>query len=521
MKNNYPERKMPGVLLAAAAAVMLLAIMIIPGSPAFAAKNATNYEPRSGPHWAELDDGTIYWEAYITFHDNAVDGEGFHHIFNAGAAQNDLKGITYDQASNTLTLENFKYPLGDLYTKDMGDDFTIKVIGSCEINTLEIGGNSYQGKQGVPYYWGGSLNLEGPGTLTIRNSTADADNPWGFILWGEGSESLLKISEHVSLKVTGYNSEAAIMIIRSAGFYSDEAITVGGKPLHQVYSKYTVEGFANEAEPTLKDYWVKSSEVILKGDGKAAIDDAKVEIAEQYLEYTGNVLTPVIKSIDGQTLKEGSDYTVTYSPGSPTNTGGYTGTIQGKGKYTGRTKFTYSIIPAAVAEASVSGITSKAYTGKEITQAPVVKVGSRTLQSGTDYALSYKNNKKVGTATVTITGKGNYCDTISKTFKITKGKNPLSVKGKTATVKYKALKKKAQKLKVSKVLKFSKKGKGKVTYKKKSGDKKITIAKKGGKVTVKKGLKKGTYKITVQVAAAGNASYKSLKKTVTFKIKVK
>ena len=45
--------------------------------------------------------------------------------------------------------------------------------------------------------------------------------------------------------------------------------------------------------------------------------------------------------------------------------------------------------------------------------------------------------------------------------------------------------------------------------------------KKTGKVTIKKGLKKGTYKVKVKIKANGNANYKaSAFKTVTFKIKI-
>ena len=47
------------------------------------------------------------------------------------------------------------------------------------------------------------------------------------------------------------------------------------------------------------------------------------------------------------------------------------------------------------------------------------------------------------------------------------------------------------------------------------------INKTTGKVTVKKGLKKGTYKIKVKVSAAGDNNYKSGNKTVTLTIKVK
>ena len=77
-------------------------------------------------------------------------------------------------------------------------------------------------------------------------------------------------------------------------------------------------------------------------------------------------------------------------------------------------------------------------------------------------------------------------------------------------------------LTVAKVITFTKKGQGKMTYTKVSGNKKITINKTTGKVTAKKGLKKGTYKVKVKVKAAGNTNYKSSAwKTVILKIKVR
>ena len=99
--------------------------------------------------------------------------------------------------------------------------------------------------------------------------------------------------------------------------------------------------------------------------------------------------------------------------------------------------------------------------------------------------------------------------------------NPLKIKSKTTTVKYSKLKKKNQTLAAGKVISFTKKGKGKVTYAKISGNKKITINKNTGKVTIKKKLKKGTYKVKVKVRAEGNSKYKPVTRTVTFKIKVK
>ena len=85
----------------------------------------------------------------------------------------------------------------------------------------------------------------------------------------------------------------------------------------------------------------------------------------------------------------------------------------------------------------------------------------------------------------------------------------------------KKVKKKNQTLAVSKVLTLTK-GTGSCVFVKLSGNKKVTINKSTGKVTVKKKLKKGTYKIKVKVMSTGNAIYKSsVWKTVTFKIKVK
>ena len=78
-----------------------------------------------------------------------------------------------------------------------------------------------------------------------------------------------------------------------------------------------------------------------------------------------------------------------------------------------------------IAKASVSGISTKAFTGKAITQNVTVKVGNTVLKNGTDYTVSYSNNKKVGKATVKITGKGKYGGVITKTFKINPAKQEI------------------------------------------------------------------------------------------------
>ena len=106
--------------------------------------------------------------------------------------------------------------------------------------------------------------------------------------------------------------------------------------------------------------------------------------------------------------------------------------------------------------------------------------------------------------------------------------NTMKVSGKTAAVKYKKLRKKAQTVAASKVVNVSY-PQGDVTYKltgvKRGSSNKykkyFKIDPKSGKVAIKKKLKKGTYKVTCSVTAAGNGDFKKATKTVTFKIKVK
>ena len=84
---------------------------------------------------------------------------------------------------------------------------------------------------------------------------------------------------------------------------------------------------------------------------------------------------------------------------------------------------------------SFGKIPARNYTGKELEPAVTIKDGGKTLQKGwkNDYTVSYKNNKDIGTATVTITGRGDYTGTKNLTFRIVPKRTMLSVKsGKTS-----------------------------------------------------------------------------------------
>ena len=156
---------------------------------------------------------------------------------------------------------------------------------------------------------------------------------------------------------------------------------------------------------------------------KTSISKASVTLSTSTYAYDGKAKTPSVNvKVNGKTLKKDTDYTVSYS--NNTKVGTAKVTITGKGNYTGSVSKTYSI-KNNFKKATVSGISTKAFTGKNITHSITVKYNGKTLKNGTDYTVSYSNNKNIGTATVKITGKGSYTGTITKTFKINPAKQEI------------------------------------------------------------------------------------------------
>ena len=66
----------------------------------------------------------------------------------------------------------------------------------------------------------------------------------------------------------------------------------------------------------------------------------------------------------------------------------------------------------------ILSIPNQTYSGVALTPAPLVKDGSTLLRVNTDYSVAYSANTNAGTATITITGIGNYSGTNAQTFTI-------------------------------------------------------------------------------------------------------
>jgi len=133
--------------------------------------------------------------------------------------------------------------------------------------------------------------------------------------------------------------------------------------------------------------------------------------------YTGVAFTPELSIKDGnKMLVKNIDYTLTYQ--NNINVGAATVTILGKGNYQGSTSVTFQITPKSLNIVAINPIADQTYRSTPIMPEVSIKDGNRTLVKDVDYTLAYANNLNVGNATVTITGKGNYKDTKTMTFRI-------------------------------------------------------------------------------------------------------
>lgn len=272
----------------------------------------------------------------------------------------------------------------------------------------------------------------------IKNGTTTLKNGTDFTLTYQNNVN--KGTAKVYIKGKGnYSGSCSLTFSITARPVSTLKITVpsvtynGKAQKPAVTVKYNNYKFKNGTDYTLSyknNTKIGTATVTVKGKGKLSgtksvtfkINAKPIKNAvityNNSLTYNGSTLSPAVTVKYGNaTLKKNTDYTVAYS--NNVNAGTGTITITGKGIYGGSVKKTFTIKKLGISATAVSGTGNKVYTGSMIKPVPAVKAGGRTLKNGTDFTVSYKSNTEPGTATLKVTGKGNYSGSVSKTFKIT------------------------------------------------------------------------------------------------------
>lgn len=160
---------------------------------------------------------------------------------------------------------------------------------------------------------------------------------------------------------------------------------------------------------------------------KAQISSAAITYDAGPYGYTGKEWKPeVTVSFNSATLTAGNDYTVSYE--NNINAGTAKIIITGIGDhFTGLTEKTFTINSAEISGCTFAPIADVTYNTKAHTPEVTVAISGRTLEADKDYTVSYASNVNAGTATVTVTGKGNFTGSANTTFTIAKADLNLSV----------------------------------------------------------------------------------------------
>ena len=342
--------------------------------------------------------------------------------------------------SGTANISNIRFATRQSERTPMADvSFTMTAIGNQSLSlsslpTMSYGDAAYtlpsQTDQGLSLSWsvddtsiatvsGNTLNIKGAGTATVTATQAGNNLYYAF-----SKEYTLTI-EKSPLTITAkdatmvYGGEQPTFEATYDGFkYNEDANVLTKQPSFScsatsssAIGTYDINVSGAEAQNYTISYVKGTLTITAKGASNLTIGD----IVEQ--TYTGSAITPDVNVKDGsKTLTSGTDYTIAFS--NNVNVGTGTVTIKGKGNYSGTKTATFAIVAKSVSSLTISDIAAQTYTGSALTPAVTVKDGSTTLTSGTDYTVAYSNNTNAGTATVTVTGKGNYTGTKTATFTI-------------------------------------------------------------------------------------------------------
>lgn len=445
---------------------------------------------------------------------------------------NEVK-VQFDEPQNRVGEFTFKLSHGNKALVQ-GEDYTMTKLadGSWEVT----GKGRYKGKVNLKAFYPADTT-EAFDMKEAFVTTGSVDD----ILDGSGSSS----SSSDLYNVVAVDADGNILTpnaymsnltygqdFKVGGFVdSNEKTITTAKGGDMVYVMLQGKGAYDGCSRLIKARVIETS-VIVESE---SIEKANVTLGETTYTYDGKVKNPGVKSVvlNGKTLVEGTDYTVTV-PAGRKNAETYTYTVTGMGAYKGTVKKSFTINRAA------SSITIKVQT-KTFTER-ALKYSGQVTKKGSSGKVTYtyysdaKGTKTVKPANVknakvyyvkaTLAADTNYKAASSNLvkFTISKAKNTLKIKKANKTLKAADLKKGSKKVQCI----TATKKKGKLAFKltsavkgKKSFKAKFAVNKNTGKITVKKGTAKGTYTIKVKVTAKGNANYKAMTTSVAVTIKVK
>lgn len=274
----------------------------------------------------------------------------------------------------------------------------------------------------------------------------------GFVTEGDYKITLIGIGNFTGTKEVSYElknktlvSKASVTYTKSITYTGEEikpAVTVKVGKVVLTENDYEVD-YLNNIEVgtgtiviTGKNDYIGVKKVNFTIKPVATMNKTKITLSSTSMTYTGQEirlddgLNPITATVmyKEQMLVHDKDYVID-SYAKNIDAGTATVVFAGKGAYSGTVKKTFKIVAADLSAASISFLNEDGFAVSDteavyefmkggVKPAISLSFAGKTYVSGTDYTLSYKNNTKIGSATVTIKGKKNFKGSISKNFTI-------------------------------------------------------------------------------------------------------
>ena len=376
---------------------------------------------------SKTGDGTLVYTVTSGKDVVEVSSSGMVTIKNAGTAVITVSMAatdTYKEAeSKTITIIVLEEKEENPDTEETSNIFSVS----------EIAPQQYTGKAVKPdvkvTHNGRRLVLSQDYTLVYKNNTKAGTA--SVTIKGRGnyteSQTVAFSIERKDLSSSGIVIDDLALAYNGKVQKKAPAVTYNGKKLKagtDYVVSYEDEGYKDKGTYTVSiigkgNFKGEASGKVVILDKSMIINNAKVLLSQKKYDYTGKAVKPsVTVNLKGAALTAGEDYTVSYAdniqPGKAVIV------IKGTGHYAGTKKVPFTINKQVVklTEDMVSLPLSVAYEKGGCTPEPVITADGNILIKGTDYTVSYKNNKKAGTASLVVKGKGIYKGTVTKRFMI-------------------------------------------------------------------------------------------------------
>mgnify|MGYP002584706679 CR=1 FL=1 len=161
--------------------------------------------------------------AYIVIDDGSANPKQLYNA-NKSVTISTVKNISYDKKTNTLTLSGYQEAEKKIVANEMGDDFKVKVVGNNQIQGIAVWGYSY----------GGSLTLEGNGSLEINKNRVQGEP---IFLMAEEANAQFKVKQGVTLKVYRDNKFPSSIVVSYSAVAKDGIVFEGNDTLNQKVQK--------------------------------------------------------------------------------------------------------------------------------------------------------------------------------------------------------------------------------------------------------------------------------------------